>query len=144
MQWKITKENVKNFPIQYVLDRDDGEGDFELGNNEETMKLFERYDYLVINSSCNLYGYKGNTSFDLLIDNGKDGELSDEDMKALTKKCYLMCPDCGSPHIVKDGPILVRNGGNPKYRQTYKCNQCGRKFTSEWYIDKVQNARLQH
>ena len=84
IKWKITKENVGEFPFQYVLDcEDQSEGycDFELGDNEETMKLFEKYDYLEMTSDGRLYGVKGNTSHDIIIDDCVP--LTDEEKRQL-------------------------------------------------------------
>ena len=68
IRWKIGKDTAKEFPIQYVLDREDGEGDFEIGNNKETEKLFEKYDCLELTSDGRLYGIKDNTLYDIIID----------------------------------------------------------------------------
>ena len=83
IEWKVTKQDVKKFPIQYVLDCEDqstGYCDFELGDNPETMKLFSKYDFLVINTRGNLYGIRGNTSFDIIIDGVP---LNDEEIEKL-------------------------------------------------------------
>ena len=78
--WKIAKETAKEFPVQYVLDKEDGEGDFEIGDNIDTEKLFEQYDYLELTSDGRLYGIKDNTSYDIIIDDRvpfTDDEISE-------------------------------------------------------------------
>ena len=130
-EWKITKEMAKDFPIQYVLDSNDGAYTFELGDNEETRKLFEKYDYLAIDSRGSLSGMRGNTSFDLLVDVGEEGKLSDEDMIELSEKCALKCPECAEYAIRKDGKTYQRQG----VKQRYQCRKCGYSF-SQWYIEK--------
>ena len=81
--WVITSENVKKFPFRYVLDcEDQSEGycDFELGDNKETTKLFEKYSYLLINSKGNLYGIKNSVFSDIMIDGTP---LTDEEIGKL-------------------------------------------------------------
>lgn len=78
---KIFETDLKNFPIQYVLEE---EGvSYEIGDNKESHKLFEEFDYLELLKDGRLYGVKGNTSFDIIIDVDKDAGISDEDWKAI-------------------------------------------------------------
>lgn len=72
--WIMADETVKKFPFKYIVN------DFELGDNEKTQELFEKYTYLIIGFNGNLYGTKKGKLFN--ITTGRK-PLNENEMKLL-------------------------------------------------------------
>ena len=82
---KITKENAEKFPFTYAITYDEQGNTFDLTDldDEENKKVFKKYDFLKLCKNGSLYGYIGNTSYDIEY---SDIPYSDKDWKEITRK----------------------------------------------------------
>jgi hypothetical protein len=65
---KLTMSNISKFDITFYLESENGET-YDIFDPEmsETQELFSQYDYLELCKNGSLYGYIGNTSYDIFI-----------------------------------------------------------------------------
>lgn len=82
---KITRENVTKFPYTYAVTYDEDGNTFDLTDieDEENIKIFNKYDFLKLCKNGSLYGYKGDTSYDIEY---SDSPYSEKDWKEITRR----------------------------------------------------------
>ena len=79
--FKISREGLKNFPFLYEIPTRDTylEDDYALFDDEG-------FDYLTLNSKGDLSGVKGDTSYDIVVNEDEDEMFSKEDIEELKKR----------------------------------------------------------